>query len=139
MTEHDVQNQILDFLRYSGHYAQRINSGSSFGINNGKTWRIKNCDAGTPDIFACVHGNFVAFEVKKDQKTVDTWKRKVESYKKTSVLSNYSMREIQQYKSMCQIEKAGGLAFVVSSVDEVKAVCDKLKSHGIDHVVGEGV
>ena len=60
--------------------------------------------AGLPDIIACVNGAFVAFEAKAEKG-------------KTTVLQEVVLRQIQ---------KAGGTAVVVRSVEEVQAVVEKL-------------
>ena len=58
--------------------------------------------AGIPDIIACIGGMFYAFEVKTP-------------IGKTTALQDATIRKIQ---------KCGGHAFVVHSVDEVKAVLE---------------
>lgn len=58
---------------------------------------------GIPDIIVCFCGLFIAFEVKRTDKDEAT--------------------KIQKYE-IGMIKRANGLAFVVSSVDEVKAVLD---------------
>ncbi|GIP61972.1 hypothetical protein J32TS6_05270 [Virgibacillus pantothenticus] len=55
--------------------------------------------AGTPDILACVKGRFVAIEVKR------------ESGGKVSALQKANIKMIQ---------KAGGIAFVTSSLEQTK-------------------
>ena len=60
--------------------------------------------AGIPDIIICYKGRFIALEVKT-------------ATGKTSVLQAITLRKIQQ---------AGGIAEVVRSVDEVRAVIAKL-------------
>lgn len=55
--------------------------------------------AGTPDILACVNGKFVGIEVKRP---------------KGGVVSKLQELKIKQ------IRNAGGVAFVATSVDEVK-------------------
>jgi len=131
MSESDVQKAILDYLQYSGHYAQRINSGAAFGTykNKGgaeKVWKIKGADAGTPDILACINGKFVGLEVKADEKVKKAWQKKVELFQKTSFPSDYHRREINQYKAIERIKKAGGEAYVVCSLDEVIQIVKNL-------------
>ncbi|MBQ7574012.1 MAG: VRR-NUC domain-containing protein [Clostridia bacterium] len=60
--------------------------------------------SGIPDIICCYHGYFVAFEVKTAKG-------------RTTALQDVSIRNIN---------KAGGRAVVVRSVDEVKAVLEEL-------------
>ncbi len=61
--------------------------------------------AGIPDIICCIGGRFVAFEVKTDKG-------------KTSKLQDIAIRNIV---------KAGGVAVVVRTVDEVKIIIKGLK------------
>ena len=58
--------------------------------------------AGIPDIITCVNGRFIAFEVKTDTG-------------KTTALQDATIRKILA---------AGGQAYVVRSVDEVRAILD---------------
>lgn len=60
--------------------------------------------AGIPDIICCYHGWFVAFEVKTAKG-------------RTTVLQDINIRNIH---------KAGGIAVVVRSLDEVKSVLKEL-------------
>jgi Holliday junction resolvase len=60
--------------------------------------------AGTPDILACINGRFVAIEVKR------------ESGGKVSALQKANIKMIQ---------KAGGIAFVASSLKETKQHLNK--------------
>lgn len=55
--------------------------------------------AGTPDILACIEGRFVAIEVKKEIGGI------------VSELQKFKIREVR---------KAGGLAFVARSVNDVE-------------------
>lgn len=59
--------------------------------------------AGVPDLLCCVKGHFIAIEVKKPKK------------KPTPI----------QYAFLEAINKCGGLAFYVTSVDEVKSYIEK--------------
>lgn len=60
--------------------------------------------AGTPDILACLNGKFIAIEVKR-------------LGKKATPLQEHHINEIK---------KAGGIAFVACSVDEVKQGLEEL-------------
>ena len=61
--------------------------------------------AGIPDIISCIDGQFIAFEVKT-------------ATGKTTAL---------QDSTIAKIRKAGGVAVVVRSVDDVKAVIEETK------------
>lgn len=60
--------------------------------------------AGVPDILACVAGKFVAIEVKRPE-TINT------------------VSELQQY-NLDLVKKCGGIAFVATSVNDVKAALE---------------
>lgn len=85
MKEQIVQKQILEYLKKMGFYARKINSANF---------------TGTPDIIACVHGYFFAFEVKKPGASATD-------------LQLYNIREIN---------KSLGVAAVVTSLNEVKNI-----------------
>jgi len=63
--------------------------------------------SGIPDIICCYKGRFIGFEVKTETG-------------KLTVLQAVTLR---------QIERAGGVAEVVRSVDEVKAILNKLQNN----------
>ena len=65
--------------------------------------------AGIPDIIACLHGRFVAFEVKTE----------------TGKLSKLQEITIQR------IEKAGGKAFTVRSAAQAAAILKKLEDEAL--------
>lgn len=123
-SEQQVLNAILEFLEYSGFYCVRINSG---GIKVA-THFIRLGRRGTPDIISCVKGDLIAFEVKKNEKEVAAWLRKVDLFRKTAVLNPNCAREIDQYKEMEKIKKSGGKAFLVCSVEEVAEILDKISA-----------
>lgn len=93
--ERRIVDAILRRLRGAGAFAEK-NHGSAGS-------RI-----GTPDIYACVRGRFVAFEVKA-------------TGKKATVTP-------AQKRVLNEVRSAGGLSHVVDSVDDVLAL---LKMWGI--------
>lgn len=64
---------------------------------------------GTPDLICCVNGKYLAFEIKRNEKAV----------KNAEELQKFNVRKIR---------KAGGEAFIVASLDEVKQIINRLKS-----------
>lgn len=50
--EKDVQRAIVDYLKAEKIPVFRMNSGDRFGEHNGKKWRIKGHEPGTPDLLA---------------------------------------------------------------------------------------
>lgn len=68
---------------------------------------ISTNKSGVPDIICCYQGKFIAFEV-KTEKTKNN----------VSDLQKYNIEQIQNNK---------GLAFVISSLDEVKNIIENIK------------
>ena len=69
---------------------------------------IKASKAGCPDLIVCAHGRFVALEVKRPSGGV------------VSPLQKHHIEKIQ---------KAGGIAGVVRSLEDVRVLLDNLGSH----------
>lgn len=93
MKEQQVQKKILDYIKSIGGYARKINNANM---------------TGTPDVFACVHGYFFAFECKAEEKEAT---------------------QLQQY-NIRLIEAAGGTAATVWKLDQVKWIINnKLTNH----------
>lgn len=86
MSEQQIQSKILKYLTDQGYYAVKVISANK---------------AGTPDILACVHGHFIAIEVKSEKGRI-------------SPLQSYHLLKIRD---------AGGEAWVVRSLEELE---DKL-------------
>ena len=89
-TESVIQKEIIDLLQEQPKvYLVKVHSATK---------------AGVPDILTCIHGRFVALEVK-------TLKGKASELQLTNIK---------------RIREAGGLAFVVRSRDEVKHIINQL-------------
>lgn len=58
---------------------------------------------GTSDLICCWNGKYIAFEVKRNEKAAA------------------NVEELQKW-NVKKIKKAGGMAFIVSSLDEVKTI-----------------
>lgn len=97
--EKDIQRTIRDYLSLLGALPIRMNSGAFGGEHKGKRWYVRLNDLdGCPDLIVCLSGRFVAVEVKRPgEKPTD---------KQTAALD--------------AIRRAGGLAFVARSVDDVE-------------------
>ncbi len=80
--EQRIQTKIMSYLKEEGHYAFKT-------VTLGKK--------GVPDIIACIHGKFFAFEVKSPKG-------------KPTELQKWNLR---------QIGRSGGIAAVVYSVEDV--------------------
>jgi len=103
--EKETQKAILAYLRVLGAFAVRVNSGMMIREYGGKRHVMRGNDQpGCPDIFACLVGLgggravFIGIEVKRA------------GGKLTAA----------QASALDAIRKAGGTAFVATSVDEVK-------------------
>lgn len=97
MSEQDLVNQIIEYLRLSGACAIRINSGVQ--VIQGAAGRrvFRGAPAGTSDIIACVNGRFLAVECK------------LEGNKPTPAQSDF----------LDGIRQRGGLAIVAYSLEDV--------------------
>lgn len=102
-TEKDTQRAILQYLRLLGAFAFRVNTGAT---KIGDRFIRFNDVVGCPDILCCLGGRFVGVEVKR---------------------KGGRLRP-EQAACMDSIRKAGGLAFVARSVDDVVAA---LRAEGL--------
>jgi len=100
MSEHEIQNAIMEWLHQHGIYAVRVNSGRAIVKGKGRMYAIAGAPAGTPDIIACVSGVFVGIEVKTE----------------TGKMSP------EQHEAARNIESAGGRCYTVRSLDDVKRI-----------------
>lgn len=100
LTEAQIQRQIMEWLELQGYLPTRINSGAMTATHNGKTRYFKfNSRKGTSDILCCVHGRFVAIEVKRHGGKLST----------------------DQQDFLQAVEVSGGTALVAYSLDDVIA------------------
>lgn len=99
MSEQDLVNTILDWLRYHGAWAVRINSGAVPIESEHSRRLIRMAPAGTPDILAIWPGGLgIAIEAK------------LPGNKPTAI----------QATTIDQIRETGGLAVVAYSIDDVE-------------------
>ena len=113
--ESEIQREILTYLSLvPGVVAWRNNTGAMFGEHKGKRWAVRFGRKGLPDILGfrrtvlgcdyngCVEeasARFLAIEVKRDPKQKPT---------------------PEQAAFLDSVRKAGGIALVASSVDDVR-------------------
>ena len=95
MAERDIVAAILRLLKKTPGCFSWKTHGGAYGT------------AGIPDIIACLHGRFVAFEVKTE----------------TGKLSKLQEITIQR------IREAGGIAFTVRSAAQVAAILKQLEDN----------
>jgi penicillin-binding protein-related factor A (putative recombinase) len=58
MTESQLQSDVLGYLRSRGHYVLNVHGGAFLS-------------RGTPDILACINGQFYAFELKVNRNQLE--------------------------------------------------------------------
>ena len=64
LREHEIQRQILDWLKLKHIMHWRSNTGAMAGSHKGKRWYVKFGPKGGPDIFAVIKGQIFGIEVK---------------------------------------------------------------------------
>lgn len=62
--EHDVQTQIMDWLKLKHFFHFRSNAGAMVGTYKGKRRFVKFGPKGGPDIFVVIRGQIIGIEVK---------------------------------------------------------------------------
>jgi len=122
MSEKRIEEAIINYIFAIGGYAFKAQSGSAMvQKGEGRFYKINFAPRGTPDIVAAIKGKFCGIEVKKDAKEVARWQRIAEAYEKTGTTAKSNLREVGQYETAKTITKAGGLFFLVSSLDDLEA------------------
>jgi hypothetical protein len=105
--EKDIQRTILDYLTLLGAFRVRINSGAMTGEHKGRKRFMRfNDTPGCPDVLVCLDGRFVAVEVKRPG----------------------GQATEKQLAALDAIRRAGGLAFIATSVADVERA---LKAEGL--------
>lgn len=116
MKEKAVETQIKSYIRMLGGYVVKVQSGAlmkSYKRKSGlsQAYRIQLADEGTPDLLACIHGKFIAIEVKKDEKEIEKWERTKDT----------DRRSAAQHNQQEAIRYSGGVTLVVCSVEQLEA------------------
>lgn len=102
--EKDILCTCRAYLRAIGALAIRINSGAAVAEYKGKRRFVRHNDTpGCADLVCCLQGRFVSVEVKRSGSRTDP-KRKAE-----------------QVAFAASVAKAGGVALVVHSCEELEA------------------
>jgi hypothetical protein len=65
LSEHDIQRQILDWLKLKHIFHWRNNSGAMRSSHKGKSRFMRFGAKGSPDIFAVIGGQIFGIEVKR--------------------------------------------------------------------------
>jgi len=121
-----IETAIMQFVRYSGGWCQKINSGSMMagytrkgrggGATGFRQYKVKLADAGTPDLICCIRGKFVSIEVKKDNEEIEKWRKTAET----------DLRSSRQHAQQDLIRQAGGFTLIACSVEQVEQGLKKL-------------
>lgn len=116
MKEKAVETQIKSYIRMIGGYVVKVQSGAlmkTYKRKNGlsQAYRIQLAAEGTPDLIACIHGKFIAIEVKRDQKEIDKWER----------TKDVDRRSAAQHNQQEAIRYSGGVTLIVCSVEDLEA------------------
>ena len=96
ISEHEIQCQIIDWLKIKRYFFFRFNSGVMQGSYKGKRSFVRFGVVGAPDIFVIHHGRIIGLEVK----------------------SSKGFQSQAQILFGNELVKAGGYYFVVRSLEE---------------------
>lgn len=97
LTEHEIQRQIIDWLRLRHIFFWRNNTGAFSGTYKGKKRFVRFGTPGAPDIFAVVQGRIIGIEVKRPGEQAT----------------------LEQAAFGTVLEAAGGIWFIARSLDDV--------------------
>lgn len=95
---------IIDFIRLSGGYAERINTQGQYNEKLG-IWTKGNTRKGTADIHACLSGRHLSIEVKK----------------------GYDRQSEHQQKIQKEVQRARGIYFIVKDFEQFINELKRLK------------
>ena len=107
-SEHSIQTQIINYLKYKGWYVQRLNSGRMPYEYKGRKGFMMLAEKGTPDIFAFRKGTTIAGKFKQVRLLFIEVKR--EGNKPTLA---------QQHK-MEELSEKGAVCLVATSIEDVQ-------------------
>lgn len=118
MSEKDLQKAVINFIRFHGGYCVKVLCGK-FKLHAGTSYErwAHGADKGTPDLVACLNGQFFGVECKVNERVAAAW----ETCKTDTAQS-------QAYQHGL-IRKAGATAMVVGSI---KMLEDALKRAGVN-------
>jgi len=120
MSEQEVLKACINYLRWRGHYCQRVHSGLIRQVIGKEVRWIHLADRGTPDILACIDGKFVGIEVKASEAAKKEWHRKVKKSLELKPLVKNDETAVAQHEQMNLIESAGGYTALISSIAELE-------------------
>lgn len=129
--EKEIEKTIIQFIRLNGWWCQKVHSGvitQAHKLRTGqvKVYKVKLADAGTPDVLACIKGQFVGIEVKKDDEAVQHWLRHPKGKNGKPIKPDERIMAQKHQKGL--IKRAGGYHIVCASINELR---DDLKTLGL--------
>ena len=117
MTEKQLENHLINYIRVKGGYVQKIQSGSLIIGAAGRQRRVKMADEGTPDLIVTYKGKAFFLELKKDEKAYKGWLAKCRNFDKTKKLTPYNKQAVTQRAQHKEIESAGGNVYLAWDID----------------------
>ena len=121
MKEHDIQTQILEFLKLKGIVAWRSNTGASVFRNKGKNYFVRFGIPGQADITGILpDGRRLEIEVKTPEELEKIRSGKIPPSKRQHIAEQKLFLKI--------INENNGVAFFASSVEQL---INKLKAYGV--------
>lgn len=99
----EITRSVCSYLTLKKAYVVRVNTQGQWDDKK-KIWRKSHTKLGTADIHACINGRFVSIEIKAN---------------------NDKMRPAQ-WATKAEVEKAGGIYIIVSSLEDVISFLDKM-------------
>lgn len=117
--EKKIETSIVKFLRSKWAWVEQLQSWQALIKKWPYTNMMKLCTNWTPDIIAFYNDKFIAIEVKKDQKEVDSWIKKENRYKDTWELPKSYIRELNQIQHKHKIMENWWIHILTCDLDEV--------------------
>ena len=109
-TEADLLKQVKLYLELKDVLVIRVNSGAFAGNHQGKKRFVRmNSEPGCSDLLACHNGRFLALEVKRPGNKASA----------------------AQASFLQAVSERGGLAAVVTSIEDVAAVLEQNRTGGL--------
>ena len=124
--EKQIEKSIVNFLKSKWAWVEQLQSWQVLV----KKWPYSNmmklCTNWTPDIISVYKWKFIAIEVKKDQKKVDSWIKKEIRYKEFWELPKSYIREINQIQHKHKIMENWWTHIITCDLEEVKEYINNL-------------
>lgn len=105
LSEHDIQSQIIDWLRIEGIFHYRNNTGAFSREYKGKRRFARFGKKGAPDIVAVYRGKYIGIEVKRPGKPLSP-----------------SQEEFRQ-----ELENSGGIYVWATKLEDVSEIFTPLR------------